>query len=249
MSDIYWSIERFKKVTSTQDIAKEKARDGAPEGTVVVADVQESGRGRLARHWFSPPGGLWFSVLLRPELSIERVQGIVLLSAVSMVEAIKKKTGLDAGIKWPNDILIGWKKVAGVLLETHIEGGRTAFVMLGAGVNVNNDVRDLPAGLLMPATSLKEEAGDRVDAGGILEAFLDYFAGSYDKLRMDFSAILDDWRRCSVTLERRVKVTQMNDTVSGTAVDIDDTGALLVRLDDGRVYTVHAGDLTIEHVS
>lgn len=249
MSDIQWTIERYEKVSSTQDEAKLKAKEGAPEGTVVVADVQESGRGRLARQWFSPPGGLWFSVVLRPEVSIERVQGIVLLSAVSLVRAIKDRTGLDAGIKWPNDILIDWKKVAGLLLETHIENGRAVFVVLGAGVNVNNDTGEFPTGLIVPATSLREEVGSEVEKDVVLKAFLEHFAASYDLLKTDFDAILDDWRRHSVTLERRVKVTQIDEVISGRAVDIDDTGALLVRLDDGRVYTVHAGDLTIEHVS
>jgi BirA family biotin operon repressor/biotin-[acetyl-CoA-carboxylase] ligase len=249
MSEIKWVVEHHDRVSSTQDVAKLKARDGAPEGTVVVAEIQESGRGRLARHWLSPSGGLWFSIVLRPGLSIERVQGIVLLSAVSLARAIRGRTGLDAGIKWPNDILIGWKKAAGLLLETQIQDGRPVFVILGAGVNVNNDTAMFPPDLLVPPTSLKEETGRDIDMESLLNAFLTDFAASYNLLKTDFDRILEDWRHLSVTLDMQVKVTQMDKVIAGRAVDIDDTGALLVRLPNGNVFTVHAGDLTIEHIS
>lgn len=239
------SLERFESLGSTQDVAKERAAAGAPEGTVIVAGVQGRGRGRLGRHWFSPPGGLWFSVVLRPQVAASRISGITLMAAVAVAKAIGGTTRLDAGIKWPNDILLGGRKVAGILTEASVLGYRVNFVTLGIGINANVDVDAFPHDLLMPATSLAAELDREVDLDELLTACIKALGEEYERFAASPPGLLEEWRRRSVTLGRRVRVTQSGSVVEGEALDVDEAGALLVRDDRGDVREVRAGDLTI----
>lgn len=233
------------EIPSTQDYAKSLAENGAPEGTVVKATTQARGRGRLGRRWLSPPGGLWFSVILRPVSRPSEITGLTLMAAVSIAEAVNSVTDVKAGIKWPNDILVGGKKLGGILTEMTAEMNRVRYVILGVGVNVNFNTAILPHDLLMPATSLEEETGREVDLDGLLEACLVNLNRDYEIFRENFAEIISRWKALSVVIGQNVVVSQPGLVISGIAVDIDKDGALLVKDSEGIDHLVHAGDLSI----
>jgi BirA family transcriptional regulator, biotin operon repressor / biotin---[acetyl-CoA-carboxylase] ligase len=239
------STTRLDSVSSTQDYAKRLAGEGAPEGTVVVARTQDQGRGRLVRRWLSPEGGLWFSMILRPACRPSQVAGLTLLAAVSIAEAVNAKTGVKAGIKWPNDILVGNKKLGGILTEMKTEMNVIDYVALGVGLNVNVDTVNFPHDLLMPATSLKEETGQELDIDEILDVCLENLTSDYGLFLSNFDDVMSRWKALSLVLGRRVIVAQPGRQIAGTAFDIDNDGALLVRDDEGATHIVHAGDLSI----
>lgn len=239
------SIIKIDKVSSTQDYAKRLAGEGAPEGTAVVARTQTQGRGRLGRRWLSPEGGLWFSLILRPSCRPSEVAGLTLLAAVSVAEAVNAIADVKAGIKWPNDILVGRKKLGGILTEMKAEMNVVDYVVLGVGLNVNVETSRFPHDLLMPATSIKEEVGRELDLDDILDACLDNLARDYGLFRDNFNDIMSRWKALSMVLGRRVVVVQSGMRISGTAFDVDSGGALLVSDDQGVTHLVHAGDLSI----
>lgn len=238
-------VERFTIVSSTQDVAKKRATEGAPEGTVIVAESQDHGRGRLGRRWISPPGGLWLSVVLRPSINPPRLARVTVLAAVTLALSIREVTGTDAGIKWPNDILINGKKVAGILTEAAISHNRVEHVILGIGINVNIDTSVFPHDLLMPATALRDECGGEVDIEALLMAILKNLKREYDLLGRSYENLVDVWRKFSVTLGHKVKVSQTGRFIEGKAVDLDEDGALLIKDENGKVVAVYAGDLIL----
>jgi BirA family biotin operon repressor/biotin-[acetyl-CoA-carboxylase] ligase len=221
------AIERHRLLKSTQDRARELAEQEAAAGTVVVTDSQTGGRGRLGRTWASPIGGLWFSLILRPRISPAQAPGLGLMAAVSLAEAVNEATGLAVGIKWPNDLMIGDKKVGGILTEMTAGPEGITYVLIGAGINADFEAAALPAGLRLPATSLRAETGGSVDPAGLLDACLTHLAADYALFDDSFPAILDRWRRLSMVLGRRVTVSQAGETSTGVAVDVDEAGALL----------------------
>ncbi len=239
------SITKLETVSSTQDYAKRLAEEGAPEGTVVVARIQDHGRGRLGRRWLSPEGGLWFSLILRPSCPPAQVAGLTLLAAVSVAEAINEEAGAKAGIKWPNDILIGDKKLGGVLTEMTATMNVVDYVVVGIGLNVNVETDKFPHDLLMPATSLQEEISREVNLDEILDACLKNLERDYGLFGGNFNDVMSRWKALSLVLGRKVIVSQPGKRISGTAFDIDGDGALLVRDDQGATHVVHAGDLSI----
>lgn len=239
------TINRLDEVSSTQESAKQLAEAGAVEGTVVVARTQERGRGRLGRRWLSPPGGLWFSIVLRPTCPPARVAGLTLLAAVSVANAVRSVTKIEAGIKWPNDILIGGRKVGGILTEMTAEMNVVKYVVLGVGLNVNIDTSGFPHDLLMPATSLKEEAGRQVDLEKLLKTCLKNLTADYKKLGDGFVEILERWKALSVVIGKKVKVSQPGTAIEGKAVAVHADGALEVVDGEGSSHIVHAGDLSI----
>jgi len=211
-----------------------------PENVVVLADEQTGGRGRLDRLWASPSGGVWSSVLLRPDLPPAQVPLLTLATGVATVRAVEP-LGVDAGLKWPNDVLVGRQggdpradepKLAGILTEMAGEADRTAWVVVGVGLNANVDADALPPG----ATSLREQVGD-VDRRELVQRLL----ASLDALVTAPERILPEWREVSLTLGRRVRVTTASGAVVGTATDVEPPGRLVVETDDGPVR-VHAGD-------
>lgn len=236
----------FEKVSSTQDIAKEMAREGADEGTVVVAQEQNRGRGRLGRPWLSPLGGLWFSIILRPPVALTEAPKITLLAAVAVAKAIDELFHLEASIKWPNDILIGGKKVAGILTEASAERNKLVFVVLGTGINANVDVGTFPHDLLMPATALSTELKEEVDLSSLLEVCLKHLEAEYVLFKKkEFGKILDQWRKLSAILGKKVKVSSPAETLVGKASDIDQSGALILQLESGEKRLVQVGDVSI----
>ena len=234
----------FAEVGSTQDEAFRMAQKGAPEGTLVIAEQQVGGRGRVGRAFFSPPGGLWFSFILRPQLRPQLCLPLSLMAGVAVSEAVREFTGLPAVLKWPNDVLVGGKKVVGILAELVAETDVVRFVICGIGVNANISREAFPVELSPIATSLSLELGRAVPLTRLLCRIVE----SLDRRYTDFLArgpeyILDAWRRSPNVLGVRVRVTLAGEVIQGTALDLDEEGALLVKTDGGSVKRVTVGDV------
>lgn len=234
-------IHYFDVVSSTMDIAMQLAMKGSPEGTLVLAEAQTKGRGRLGREWFSPKyKGIYLSLVLRPKILPHQASILTLLSAMSICEAIKEIIGLDARIKWPNDILIHNKKLGGILTELNAETDEVRFIIIGIGLNVNNDKKTL----LSLATSLKEQNKVSINRVKLLQEILRKLEANYLSFQDKGSEpILEKWRAHNVTLGRRIKVFFYRQHIEGQAVDIDTDGSLLVRSDSGIIQKVSAGDV------
>ncbi len=234
-------IYYFDTVSSTMDSALQLAIKGSSEGTIVLAESQTKGRGRLGRNWFSPKyKGIYLSLILRPRILPNSTPILTLLTAVSICEAIKEAAGLEAKIKWPNDIIIHNKKLGGILTELNAEMDITRFVVIGIGLNVNNDKKGLTEG----AISLKECKKEHINRITLLQEILRRIENNYlALLERDNRTIIDKWRNLSVTLGKRVRVACQKEHLEGEAIDIDSDGGLLVRLDSGLVEKVMAGDI------
>lgn len=234
-------FHHYEVVNSTMDIAFDLAVQGSSEGTVICAEAQGRGRGRLGRSWLSPKSkGIYLSIILRPSFAANETPKLTLLSAVAVAEAIREITDIRCQIKWPNDILVEGKKVGGILTELNAEMDRTKFIILGIGINVNSKKSQLPP----HATSLKEEKKEsvsRVDLTRQIIRQLDNYYSLFKK--KGFLAIIEQWRELSATLNRRVKVSSQKRFIEGEALDIDTDGALLIRNDHGLIEKIYSGDL------
>ena len=215
---------------------------------MVFAESQTKGRGRLGRKWLSPPRkGLWFSVLLRPDLRPQAATQLTVAAATALARAIREHTGLKPEIKWPNDILLRGKKVAGVLTELSAELDRVKHVILGIGVDVNLDAGDLPSELRPPASSLKIETGRAVPRAELAASILRELDRDYALIvRRQFGKLSDEWESQCVTLGRRVSICVGDRTILGRAESLDEDGALLLRTEHGRLERIIGGDVTIE---
>jgi BirA family transcriptional regulator, biotin operon repressor / biotin---[acetyl-CoA-carboxylase] ligase len=241
-------IRVFQETGSTNDVVEKLARDGGAEGVAVFAEAQTRGRGRLGRKWISPAGkGLWFSVLLRPPLRPTAATQLTVITAVAVARAIERETGLRPQIKWPNDIVFGPLKVAGILLELGAELDHIRHVILGVGVDVNLTAEELPPELHPVATSLRLQAGRPLDRAALATAILRELDHLYARLRAgDFHELGDEWmRRCS-TLGKRVVIRMGERAIAGLAEALDEDGALLVRTEHGRLERIVGGDVTLE---
>jgi len=234
-------IYYFDTASSTMDIALQLGIKGSPEGTIVLADAQTKGRGRLGRNWFSPKyKGIYLSLILRPQISPNQAPLLTLISAVSICEAIKEKTGLSPQIKWPNDILVHHKKVGGILTELNAEMDLSRFVVVGIGLNVNNDKKALPEG----GASLKEQKKENIDRLELLQEILRRIEANYLLFQREGGCpIINKWREYGITLGRRVKVACQKEHLEGQALDIDIDGGLLIRDDAGLTQKVMSGDV------
>lgn len=235
----------YDTVPSTMDIAFERGLKGAGEGFVVCAEAQSKGRGRLGRHWASPKGkGIYMSVLLRPQLAPSEVARLTLLCAVAVCEAVKQATGLQVSIKWPNDLQIKGKKLAGILTELSAEADRVRFIVVGIGMNVNTTVSSLPPG----ATSLRHELKRNVSRVELTKLILREIEQYYVLLqKKGFDPVAQKWRELSITLNKRIRVHEPRGFIEGEAVDIDTDGGLLVRSDTGVIIKKMAGDVVQIH--
>jgi BirA family biotin operon repressor/biotin-[acetyl-CoA-carboxylase] ligase len=241
-------IRVFQETTSTNDVVEKLARDGVKEGAVVFAESQTKGRGRMGRKWLSPPGkGLWCSVLLRPELRPQETTQLTIAAATALRRAIQSETGLSPEIKWPNDILIRGRKVAGVLTELSAEPDRVKHVILGIGVNVNLSPGEFPADLRRQATSLRAEAGRLVSRPELAMAVLRALDDDYARVRAgQFTAVADEWEEHCATLGQPVVIRIGGRCVRGQAEALDDDGALLLRSEHGHLERIIGGDVTVE---
>jgi len=229
-------------VTSTMDVAKKAVANGASEGTVILADEQTSGRGRLGREWVSPPGSsLMMSIILYPKL--EHLPRLTLVSCLAIARSIEEVTLLETSIKWPNDVLINDKKVSGVLLESEVSGDKVSYAIIGLAVNVSLDTKAIPE-IADIATSLKNEVGVPVSRLEMLTALL----GEFEKVHKDMckgEPVELEWKRRLNTLGKKVTV-RCGDTVhKGIAEDVDKDGNLLLRLPNKKLDVISAGDVTL----
>lgn len=239
-------IHYYPELMSTNTEAKKLAMEGCPEGTIVVTETQSAGRGRLSRGWFSPKGGgIWMSLVLRPPFNPKDAPKCTLMAAVAINSAIRKAAGVYSGIKWPNDILWNGKKLVGILTEMSAEFDVINYVVIGMGININIPARQFPQEISNVASSLSAAAGHKVERLPLLSAILQEFERLYKSVSAEgFATVLDEWRAQSVTLGQVVDVIAVNHSFTGTAVNIDEDGALLVETADG-LKRVIAGDVSI----
>lgn len=236
-------LERVGRVASTNDVIRERARAGAPEGTAVLAEAQSAGRGRGGRSWSSPPGNLFLSVLLRPQLPPEALPVLPLLAGVA-VAAAAASYGVAARLKWPNDVLARERKLAGILVEAASSGGRVEFVVVGVGLNLDVDPAELPDELRSRITSIRTETGRNVEPFDAACAVLTRLRVWYDRLSREGTApVLASWRSAALPWwGERVEVHSSGTRVEGVARGIDERGALLLETDDGATLRVLSGD-------
>jgi BirA family biotin operon repressor/biotin-[acetyl-CoA-carboxylase] ligase len=232
----------FASCSSTNDEAAAWARAGAPAGAVVVADAQERGRGRLGRRWHSPPGAsLYLSVVLRPPLLPHRVPPLTLAAGVAVAETLAEYDVAPA-LKWPNDVQLGGKKVAGILTEMSCELDRVQHIVVGIGVNLN--VTAFPDELSAIATSLAHERGSPVERAAFAARLCAHLEGWHDRFLADGApAVVAGWKRFAAFFGRRITVTSGRDVIAGIAEDLDGEGALLLRRDDGDLARVISGEV------
>jgi BirA family biotin operon repressor/biotin-[acetyl-CoA-carboxylase] ligase len=229
-------IVYLPETPSTMDVARGMAREGCPAFTTVVAGRQTQGRGRMRRKWFSRVGGLYFTVVLRPRVPIPWSSRVNFLASLTLARILRERYAVDAGVKWPNDILVGGCKLCGLLSEMETEGEEVGFVNVGVGLNVNND----PPEVVPPAVSLRRLIGRPVPRRDILAAFLDAMEARVETERWE--GVIEEWKAVSATLDRPVRIETARETIEGRAVGVDENGALLVRTADGDVRTVVHGD-------
>lgn len=241
-------IHVFEQTTSTNDVIEKFARDGVREGVVVFAESQTRGRGRLGRKWDSPARkGLWFSILLRPDLRPQETTQLTVASAIALRRAISSQTRLPIEIKWPNDILISGKKAAGILTEMSAELDRVRHVILGIGIDVNQDAHEFPAELRKIATSLKIENGETLSRPALATAVLRELDIEYSRIGAgEFSEIAAEWMDHCATIGKDVTVQIGDRKIRGRAESLDDDGALILRTEHGRLQRITGGDVTME---
>ncbi|HTV63619.1 MAG TPA: biotin--[acetyl-CoA-carboxylase] ligase [Verrucomicrobiae bacterium] len=241
-------IRVFEQTTSTNDVVEKLARDGVREGTVVFAESQTRGRGRLGRKWLSPARrGLWFSILLRPNLRPQETTQLTVASAVALRRAIASETGLNPEIKWPNDVLVAGKKIAGILTEMSAELDKVRYAILGIGIDVNLTAAEFPPELKKLATSLRIETGAPVSRPALATAILRELDSVYsDVCAGKFSDIADEWEEHCATIGNNVAVQIGDRKIRGRAESLDDGGALLLRTEYGQLEPIFGGDVTVE---
>jgi BirA family biotin operon repressor/biotin-[acetyl-CoA-carboxylase] ligase len=227
--------------TSTMDLARDAAHHGAAQGTLVVTDEQTAGRGRLGRSWLAPPAtNLLSTMVLRPPH--HALRQLAMIAPLAIVQAVESVVGLQASIKWPNDVQMSARKVAGILIETE-GGGRDTVALVGAGVNVNFDPSAVPE-LREIATSLMLELGREVEREALLASYAVEFERLYEAACAGGS-LRNRWRERLTTLGERVTASWPGGSAEGVAEDVDDDGSLLVRTDSGQRVAVEAGDVTL----
>ena len=237
-------VAYWPEIGSTNDEARRLAGEGVTEGTLVITEYQSRGRGRLDRSWVAPRGSsLLMSIVFRPELAAHQVQRLTMSCGLAVAGAIELQTGLRAGLKWPNDVVIGGAKVGGILTEIGLEGAQVEFAVVGIGLNVNLDPALLPADLPMPATSLCHELATDVARLPLLWTLLQKIEERYSALKVGQSPHME-WAGRLVTLGKPVTVSGTGSVLDGMAEGVDADGALLVRLADGRLERVLAGDVS-----
>ncbi len=238
-------LSLLPEVVSTNSLAMEMATNGAPEGTVVVAETQTGGKGRLGRKWISPKGNLYLSVILRPDIPAYKAPLITLMGAVAVASAIRRQCELKARIKWPNDILISGKKVSGLLTEMSAEQDRIRHIVLGIGVDVNMEPESLPPDVRALTTTLAAETGEKVDRTGLLQQLLKELDRWYAVFLANEQDVIREWKSLNMTVGNRVAVSGAGARLEGLAQGIDSEGRLIIKLNDGATHRVAAGDVTI----
>ncbi len=229
-------IRYHQEVTSTMEVAKEEARGGCEDFTVIIAESQSNGRGRLKRRWHSDSGGLYFTLVLRPKVPPIMMTKFSFAASFSLVSVLRDEFQIDAKAKWPNDILVNERKLSGMLCEMEMESDMVSFVNIGIGLNVNNN----PSEYEPNAVSIKELIGKPVPRRRILSLFLDRLKDEIDS--EDLDGIIPRWKQHAITLNRQVKIVTTTEQYEGFATDIDENGALLLKQPDSSIKKVYYGD-------
>lgn len=238
-------IYHFPCLSSTQDKAKEIAETEF-EGCVIISDRQTAGRGRMDRKWLSPRGGVYLSVILKPDIHLREISKITLLSTVSLSETVEKISNLRTSLKWPNDILINNKKVGGILCESAICGDKLHFIVVGIGVNLNNKVMGMSPSLLYPATSISEEMEEKNSRKKFIEEFLFDFDKNYLYFKENgFAAIREKWKRKSSTLNKDITILDGDKKIRGKAINISEEGFLILKDKKEGIRKITTGDVVI----
>jgi BirA family biotin operon repressor/biotin-[acetyl-CoA-carboxylase] ligase len=240
------NAEYFTSTASTTWVAKELCTRKNPadlNGTIIIAEEQTGGVGRLGRAWVSPQGGIWFTLILTPTIPLENLFMITMAGSIAIVRAIKKEYGLGALIKWPNDIYLGDKKVGGLLLELSAEADTVYYCLLGIGIDANISTDKLPPELQRTTTSLNAEYGGDIDRVKLLARTLKELEQRYLLLESEeYGTIVREWKSLSMTLDHRVQIKTPKKSFEGEAIDIVEHGALIIRKDNGKIERVIAGD-------
>ena len=233
---------------STNREARDLALGGACGGTLVVAEEQDGGRGRMGRGWYSPRGsGILCSLILRPDIEPGQAPPVTMLTAVAVSSAVEKVSGLAPGIKWPNDLLLDGKKICGILTEMNAEMERINFLVVGVGLNINTD--HFPEEIKDVATSLYLAGGSLVSRLDVLRQYLKEFEHYYQQwMEYGFGPVLDEWKKRCVNLNRPVRISTPREAWEGWAVDVDSAGALVLRTDDGELRHFVAGEVSLRTV-
>jgi len=240
-------LHALKEVDSTNTYASRLATGDAPDGTLVVADRQTKGRGRLGRGWVSPAGmNIYTSIILRPRITPAEAPMITLAASIALVKEVRGLYAVNAEIKWPNDMLIGGRKAAGILTEMSADPDMVRHVILGVGVDVNMPAHEFPKEIRDVSTSIMLALGRRVNRAVLLRSFITEFERCYERLVSgERAGLLDEWRSLTGMLGRRVRVTGLTGAADGVAEDIDSGGRLLLKSDSGETVTITSGDVMI----
>lgn len=242
-------ILHYDTIDSTNNEVKRLAEQGAEEGLIVIAEEQSAGRGRRGRSWSSPSGcGIWMSILLRPEFTPWEVSSVTLVAALACAKAIRDELGLDAVIKWPNDIVINGKKTVGILTEMSAEQEAVNYVVLGVGMNAN--ISDFPEEISKTATSFYLESGKKINRSRMVAGFVMYFEKYYEIFCRDknLAGIKEEYEQLLVNKDRDVYIVEASQTVQRRAIGINDKGELIVEDDAGARYTVRAGEVSVRGI-
>ncbi|RZN15882.1 MAG: biotin--[acetyl-CoA-carboxylase] ligase [Methanosarcinales archaeon] len=234
------TIEYYREVKSTNSVAASVA-DNVEDGTTIITEIQTRGRGRIGRTWVSPRGGIWLSIVLKPRIPAVRAYRLTIAAGLAAAKTIRAYE-IDAKIKWPNDIIIGNKKVCGILTETEAEAEQLKHAIVGIGVDTNIDTRLFPEEIRDHSTSLQTELGESIDRVEFIKRLLTSFEYEYLRLYKQFPQILDEWRYLLATTGKRVQINNPTTTIYGKAVGVDREGALIIKCDDGFIERVVAGE-------
>jgi BirA family biotin operon repressor/biotin-[acetyl-CoA-carboxylase] ligase len=240
------SIFFSSQVDSTNVLAKELATHGAAEGTVVIAETQTCGHGRLGRKWFSPKGGLWFSAVLKPKLKPANAAGLVFVASLAVAEVLREVYGLIVETKWPNDVLVNGRKICGILTEMSTTGEKVNYVIVGVGVNANFVKEVFPEDLKAVAASLQSELGRKIKLEELFRVLLEKLEGFYGLfMREGVEPILANWKKRASFLGCQVEAASGAEKWVGLALDVENDGSLVLRLEDGTVKHVFVGDVAL----
>ncbi|UNC90722.1 biotin--[acetyl-CoA-carboxylase] ligase [Candidatus Contubernalis alkaliaceticus] len=237
-------IEHFRIIDSTNRRAKELALEGAPQGTVVVAEEQTGGRGRVSNRWFSPRGGIWFSVILTPDIDPQQASFVTLLASLAVVRGIQELVPLPLKIKWPNDVYLKNRKCAGILTEISAKMNLINYIVLGIGINIKIDSDSIPGELKKKIICLGDETETELFFSEILAKVLRQIELLYDQaLGEGFGKIIDEWRKYDLLLGRQISVETPLEVISGQSIGINEKGALLLKTEQGQIIEVLAGSI------
>lgn len=229
-------LHHFHTIGSTMDTARDLIESGAEEGTIVVAESQNSGRGRLGREWFSPHGGIYFTLILKPKIAPAYAPRLNMMASVAVAKTLRRLLGLDARLKWPNDVLIKGRKVCGILAEMGAEMDAVKYVTIGVGINANFSIAKYGT----KVASLKDLKGEEISRKEIFNSVVKELLSQQSLLTK--GELLEEWKSLSATLNREIRIETTGGEIAGKAVDIDSNGALIIKGEDGSLRTAIAGD-------